>query len=134
MKYTGGWTNTEQAIAKCTETLKTSTAEVKYIALITDGAPTTKGEFATGRGSGCNANGGPVGSPCRDAAVVAADAAELADINIATVLVSTVSATGSFLEDLASSPDLYFPALSFGNLQALVMDIVNMINPCVKEE
>ena len=49
ISYTGGWTNTEQAIRNCTETLKDSTADEIITVLLTDGAPTTFGEFATGR-------------------------------------------------------------------------------------
>ena len=130
--YTGGWTNTEQAIRNCTATLKApgSMADLKVMLLLTDGAPTTFGEFATGRADGCDADGGPVGSPCRDAAVVAADEAKAAGISLATVLVSTVSASGSFLEKNISSPDLYFPATDFSQLDLLVDDIVSRIDPC----
>ena len=67
--YSGGFTNTEQAILKCNATLNTSTADMKYIALFTDGAPTVFGFTDTGPSSGCNVNGGPVGSDCRNAAV-----------------------------------------------------------------
>jgi len=128
--YTGGWTNTEQAIRNCTETLKDSTADEKSIVLLTDGAPTTFGEFATGRADGCTENGGPKDSPCREAAVTAADEAKALGINLATVLVSTVSADGSFLEKNISSPDLYFPATNFSQLDLLVDDIVSRIDPC----
>ena len=74
--YSGGWTNTEQAIARCDQTLSSvGFNSLRYILLFTDGAPTARGAGATGRGSGCNSNGGPVGSPCRNAAVAAANAA-----------------------------------------------------------
>jgi len=129
--YTGGWTNTEQAIRNCTETLDKSDADLKFVLLLTDGSPTAIGEFATGRADGCDADGGPKNSPCRTAAVTAADEAKAADIQIATVLVSTVSTDGDFLEDrISSSPDLFFPAPNFGNLTELVDDIVEEINPC----
>ena len=128
--YTGGWTNTEQAIRNCTETLEDSTADAKFMLLLTDGSPTAIGEFATGRPDDCNEDGGPVGSPCRNNAVAAATAAEAADIQIATVLVSTVSTDGDFLEKNISSPDLFFPAPNFGNLTELVDDVVEEINPC----
>jgi len=128
--YTGGWTNTEQAIRNCTETLKGSTADTKFMLLLTDGSPTAIGEFATGRADGCDADGGPKNSPCREAAVVAADEAKAADIQIATVLVSTVSTDGDFLEKNISSPDLYFPATNFSLLDPLVEIIVEEINPC----
>jgi len=128
--YTGGWTNTEQAIRNCTETLKDSTADEIITVLLTDGAPTTFGEFATGRAPGCEADGGPKDSPCREAAVTAADEAKAAGISLATVLVSTVSASGSFLEKNISSPDLYFPATDFSQLDLLVDDIVSRIDPC----
>ena len=49
ISYTGGWTNTEQAILKCNATLNTSTADVKFIALFTDGAPTVFGFTDTSR-------------------------------------------------------------------------------------
>ena len=130
ISYTGGWTNTEQAIRNCTETLKDSTADEKSIVLLTDGAPTTFGEFATDRAPGCDANGGPKDSPCREAAVTAADEAKALGINIATVLVSTVSTDGDFLEKNISSPDLYFPATNFSLLDPLVEIIVEEINPC----
>jgi len=131
--YTGGWTNTEQAIRNCTETLKGSTADIKFMLLLTDGSPTAIGEFATGRADGCDANGGPVGSPCRNAAVAAATAAKDAGIKLATVLVSTVSTDGDFLKDhISSSEDLFFPAPDFGSLQGLVDDIVEEVNPCEK--
>ena len=130
LKYTGGWTNTEQAIRNCTETLKDSTADEKSIVLLTDGAPTTFGEFATDRAPGCTAEGGPKDSPCREAAVTAADEAKALGINLATVLVSTISADGAFLERNISSPDLYFPATNFSQLDLLVDDIVSRIDPC----
>ena len=98
--------------------------------LLTDGSPTAIGEFATGRGTDCDADGGPKNSPCREAAVVAADEAKAADIQIATVLVSTVSTDGDFLEKNISSPDLYFPATNFSLLDPLVEKIVEEINPC----
>ena len=128
--YTGGWTNTEQAIRNCTATLNTSTADERITVLLTDGAPTAFGEFATGRGLNCTADGGPKDSLCRQAAVTAADEAKALGINMATVLVSTISATGDFLEVNISSPDLYFPATDFTQLDLLVDDIVSRIDPC----
>ena len=130
ISYTGGWTNTEQAILKCNATLNTSTADVKFIALFTDGAPTVFGFTDTGPSSGCNADGGPVGSPCRNAAVTAADAAKAAGIQIATVLVSTVSATEDFLAKKIASPGLNYTADSFADVDKLVQEISIEVDPC----
>jgi hypothetical protein len=128
--YSGGFTNTEQAILKCNATLNTSTADVKYIALFTDGAPTVFGFTDTGPSSGCNVNGGPVGSDCRNAAVDAAEAAKAAGIQIATILVSTVSATEDFLANEIASPGLNYTADSFADVDKLVKDIIFEVDPC----
>jgi len=128
--YTGGWTNTEQAILKCNATLNTSTADVKFIALFTDGAPTVFGFTDTGPSPGCNSDGGPVGSDCRNAAVDAADAAKAAGIQIATVLVSTVSATEDFLANEIASPGLNYTADSFADVDKLVQEISIEVDPC----
>ena len=130
ISYTGGWTNTEQAILKCNATLNTSTADVKFIALFTDGAPTVFGFTDTGPSPGCNADGGPVGSDCRNAAVTAADAAKAAGIQIATVLVSTVSATEDFLAKKIASPGLNYTADSFADVDKLVQEISIEVDPC----
>ena len=130
ISYTGGWTNTEQAILKCNATLNTSTADVKFIALFTDGAPTVFGFTDTGPSPGCNSDGGPVGSDCRNAAVDAADAAKAAGIQIATVLVSTVSATEDFLANEIASPGLNYTADSFADVDKLVQEISIEVDPC----
>ena len=130
LAYSGGFTNTEQAILKCNATLNTSTADVKYIALFTDGAPTVFGFTDTGPSSGCNVNGGPVGSDCRNAAVDAAEAAKAAGIQIATILVSTVSATEDFLANEIASPGLNYTADSFADVDKLVKDIIFEVDPC----
>ena len=47
--YSGGWTNTEQAIAQCDQTLNSvGFSSLRYILLFTDGAPTV---FGTNTGS-----------------------------------------------------------------------------------
>ena len=130
ISYTGGWTNTEQAILKCNATLNTSTADVKFIALFTDGAPTVFGFTDTGPSPGCNSDGGPAGSPCRNAAVDAAEAAKAAGIQIATVLVSTVSATEDFLANEIASPGLNYTADSFADVDKLVKEISIEVDPC----
>ena len=71
-----------------------------------------------------------MGSDCRNAAVDAADAAKAAGIQIATVLVSTVSATEDFLANEIASPGLNYTADSFADVDKLVQEISIEVDPC----
>ena len=100
----GGWTNTEQAIAQCDQTLNSvGFSSLRYILLFTDGAPTARGAGATGQGSGCDGDGGPAGSPCRIAAVTAANDAKADGIEVITVAVNTGDLDVNFLYTLNST-------------------------------
>ena len=122
--YSGGLTNLEQAILKCNETLKFSTANIISMVLVTDGRPTVNGDPPTG-----GDNTGP--------AVVAANAAKDAGIDIATVYVlggSTGLDGSEFLKDhIASDPLLAFEDLSFPDAKDLADKILDGIDPCTSD-
>ncbi len=125
IEYSGGLTNIEQAILKCNETLKFSTADLTAIVLVSDGFPTVNGFPATGfLPSGDNT--GP--------AVVAADAAKAAGIDIATVYVLGGPSDGSeFLQEEIVSPGLNFTDLSFPDARELADSILDGIDPCLSD-
>ncbi len=124
IEYSGGLTNIEQAILKCNETLKFSTADLTAIVLVSDGFPTVNGDPATGFPSGDNT--GP--------AVVAADAAKAAGIQIATVYVLGGPSDGSeFLQEEIVSPGLNFTDLSFPDARELADSILDGIDPCLSD-
>ena len=126
--YSGGWTNTEQAIARCDQTLSSvGFNSLRYILLFTDGAPTARGAGATGRGSGCNSNGGPVGSPCRNAAVAAANAAKGTGIEVITVAVRTADLDVNFLYTL-NSTGLGFAVDDFDDAEEVTDKILGEID------
>jgi hypothetical protein len=107
--YTGGYTNTEQAITKCTEQLAGTANPV--IVLVTDGTPTACArsdptKFKTIFQGDCNTNNCPQcpnGDPANGAEVVAGQAAA-AGITIVPVIVSSVSSNVDQLEALARCP------------------------------
>jgi len=98
--YSGGFTNLEEAIKECTETLEASTAEQKIMVVVGDGVATTDT-------SGFRCTGNNAGSMvCKTAAKEAADGAKLAGIEIATVHFDDVylddAGAKFFEEDIAS--------------------------------
>ena len=49
IEYKGGWTNTQQAIAQCEQTLSSAAfGSLRYILLFTDGTPTTFADTSAG--------------------------------------------------------------------------------------
>jgi len=58
--YSGGWTNTEQAIARCDQTLNSvGFSSLRYILLFTDGAPPPAGLAPLVRGLAAMVMAGP---------------------------------------------------------------------------
>lgn len=108
-QYTGGYTNTEDAILKCVDELKESQNPV--IVLITDGTPTAcnnknnNGVSLTGRG-GCTANTCDKcnGKSFAGSAERAATLASNAGVTLIPVVISSVATDIDQLEDLARCP------------------------------
>ena len=123
--YTGGWTNTEQAIAQCDETLSSVGfgSSLRYILLFTDGTPTTWGAGAKKRN--CTSVGG-VGE-CFTAASAAADAAKGNGIEVITVAVNTGDLDVPFLFSL-NSTGLGFQVTSFDEAEDVTLKILGEID------
>ena len=122
--YSGGYTNLEQGIIKCQETLVDSLAQTKVIVVETDGFPNRRGDPAL---SGEAA--------ARDAAEAAANVAKAADIDIATVYVLGGPSDGSdFLKDrIASDTTLAFEDLTFPDAQNLADAILDSVSDCFRD-
>ena len=131
--YSGGWTNTEQAIARCDQTLNSvGFSSLRYILLFTDGAPTvfgtnTGGPIAGGPSPGCDNDGGPAGSPCRTAAVTAANDAKADGIEVITVAVNTGDLDVNFLYTL-NSTGLGFTVDDFDDAEEVTDKILGEID------
>merc|ERR1712176_1674719 len=98
--YDGGYTNTQQAIAQCDQTLDSAIVTpgvdppLRYILLFTDGTPTTFGPNPGGRVCGSNS--------CFTAATAAANEAKSGGIQIITIAVRDSSTDLGFLFSLNS--------------------------------
>ena len=118
--YDGGYTNTQQAIALCDQTLDSAIITdpkdppLRYILLFTDGTPTTFGPDPGGRVCGSNS--------CFTAATAAANEAKSGGIQIITIAVRDSSTDLGFLFSL-NSTNLGFVAESFEEAE-LVTDAI----------
>ena len=129
IEYKGGWTNTQQAIALCDQTLDSAIITdptdppLRYILLFTDGTPTTWGAGAKKRN--CTSVGG-VGE-CFTAASAAADAAKGKGIEVITVAVNTGSLDVPFLFSL-NSTGLGFQVTSFDEAEVVTDKILGELD------
>lgn len=117
LRYTSGWTATSDAIAKCREELKDSTAE-KIIVLITDGSPTRPLD-----------PDGPTNKYkyAREQALEQATSAkETEDTSIVGVFVNTTSGTSAFLEEL-TTPGLFVEVTDFDELDESLESLVDIV-------
>jgi hypothetical protein len=132
--YSGGYTNLQQGIVKCNQTLASSLADTKVIVVESDGFPNRRFDPAL---SG--------ETEAQDAAEAAADNAKAADIQIATVYVLGGPSNGadflrdSIASDVPISPEfpegkLAFADLSFPDAQELADAILDSVNPCFRDE
>lgn len=99
--YTGGYTNTEDAIKKCKKELKGTANPV--IVLITDGTPTAcngDNRFRTQWNHGGECDNGPPA----DAAIALANKASRAGMSLVPVVINSVSKNVAQLSDLARCP------------------------------
>ena len=126
IEYKGGYTNTQQAIALCDQTLDsaiiTGDNPLRYILLFTDGTPTTFGPDPGGRVCGSNS--------CFTAATAAANTAKSGGIQIITIAVRDSSTDLGFLFSL-NSTNLGFVAESFEEAELVTDAILGEIDiPC----
>ena len=121
--YSGGWTNTQQAIARCDQTLSSASfGSFRYILLFTDGTPTTWGAGATWRNCGSNI--------CFTKASEAAEDAKRVGIQIITIAVRDSSTNLGFLFSL-NSTNLGFAVESFAEAENVTEAILDQIDiPC----
>ena len=126
--YDGGYTNTQQAIAQCDQTLDSAVITdpvnppLRYILLFTDGTPTTFGPDPGGRVCGSNS--------CFTAATAAANTAKSGGIQIITIAVRDSSTDLGFLFSL-NSTNLGFVAESFEEAELVTDAILGEIDiPC----
>ena len=122
--YSGGFTNLQQGIVKCQETLADSLAQTKVMIVETDGFPNRRNDPAE---SGNTA--------ARNAAEAAANVAKAADIQIATVYVLGGPSNGAdFLKNrIASDTTLAFEDLSFPDAQELADAILDSVSDCFRD-
>jgi len=106
--YTGGYTNTDDAIYRCKNELAGKPNPV--IVLITDGTPTAcrkkGGGYKTISDSGCSStscNGCINGAPL-DAAIAMADEASDANMSVVPVVINSISRSVEKIERLARCP------------------------------
>ena len=126
--YDGGYTNTQQAIAQCDQTLDSAVITdpvnppLRYILLFTDGTPTTFGPDPGGRVCGSNS--------CFTAATAAANEAKSGGIQIITIAVRDSSTDLGFLFSL-NSTNLGFVTESFEEAELVTDAILGEIDiPC----
>ena len=132
--YDGGWTNTQQAIALCDQTLDsaiiTGESPLRYILLFTDGTPTTYGDPPVSPSSSCADNPVPGVPNCRTEATAAANDAKSGGIQIITIAVRDSSTELDFLFTL-NSTNLGFVAESFEEAELVTDAILGEIDiPC----
>jgi len=123
IEYKGGWTNTQQAIARCDQTLSSAAfGSFRYILLFTDGTPTTWGAGATWQNCGSNI--------CFTKASEAAEDAKRGGIQIITIAVRDSSTNLGFLFSL-NSTNLGFAVESFAEAENVTEAILDQIDiPC----
>ena len=126
--YDGGYTNTQQAIALCDQTLDSAiitdptNPPLRYILLFTDGTPTTFGPDPGGRVCGSNS--------CFTAATAAANDAKGKGIKVITIAVSDGSTDIPYLFSL-NSTNLGFKVDAFDEAELVTEAILDQIDiPC----
>ena len=126
--YSGGWTNTEQAIARCDQTLSSvGFNSLRYILLFTDGTPTTWGDPRVSPSTSCASFAAP---NCRTQATAAANTAKGKGIEVITIAVSDGSTDIPYLFSL-NSTNLGFAVESFKEAELVTDAILAQIDiPC----
>jgi len=126
--YTGGYTNLEKAIAGCRETLSSSAAGSEVIVAVSDGEITTFGDdIPEDRCTGSNKES----EACENAATVAADDAKADGITIATAFaLFDAGKDPTFLESIASSPELFVTDAAFPDAGILAEKILSSVSLC----
>jgi hypothetical protein len=125
LDYTGGWTNTGDAISFCDTSLSGPTNDdvEEIIVLLTDGTPTA-GDASPPPQTGNE-------TIAREWATTQATAAKLAGNTIITVFINSGNdADAAFLETLSSGPEFAITVNDFSDLDNLLDDLLNAIN-CV---
>jgi len=117
LNYSGGFTNTQEAIENCQNTLSLDPNGKKFILLFTDGVPTASDGLAT-RPDAIDRN------RAEFAALTAREAPNF--ITLVTVLVSSVTTDTTFLNGLASN-NLNFTADNFSDVSAITANLVQEI-------
>ena len=128
IEYKGGWTNTEQAIARCDQTLSSvGFNSLRYILLFTDGTPTTWGDPRVSPSTSCATFAAP---NCRTQATAAANIAKGKGIEVITIAVSDGSTDIPYLFSL-NSTNLGFAVESFKEAELVTDAILDQIDiPC----
>ena len=128
IEYKGGWTNTEQAIARCDQTLSSfGFGSSRYILLFTDGTPTTWGDPHRRTASNCANDPAP---NCRTQATAAANTAKGKNIKVITIAVSDGSTDIPYLFSL-NSTNLGFKVDAFDEAELVTEAILDQIDiPC----
>jgi len=123
--YSGGYTNLEQAIERCSGTL-TSDDRSGVILAVTDGALTTFGD-----GTETCANDSPDDAPCKVQAREAATAAKYEGITLATAFVlNSAGSDPTLLEEIASSSNLAVEDKAFPDAGKLATEILKEVDLC----
>ena len=127
--YTGGWTNTEQAIAQCDETLSSVGfgSSLRYILLFTDGTPTAWGDPTVITNPNCANKPDGDGKTCLTEATRAANDAKGNGIEVITVAVNTGDLDVPFLFSL-NSTGLGFQVTSFDEAEDVTLKILGEID------
>uniref|UniRef100_A0A7S2YG23 VWFA domain-containing protein n=1 Tax=Entomoneis paludosa TaxID=265537 RepID=A0A7S2YG23_9STRA len=116
--YSGGWTNTGDAIHACQDTLVNSDS-VKVMVLLTDGTPT--------RGDPNKGNGGH--QEHKDYATAEANAAKAAGTTIVPVVINSGSSDFSYLGTLGSDPEgEMLTVKNFNSFDVILNSLLKTIN------
>jgi len=115
--YSGGWTNTGDAIAQCHASLAQSSRLGKVMVLLTDGQPT--------RGDDRYSNGAK--QEHRDFAATKADAAKNDGVTLIPVIVNTGHANPTFLRSLGSDPGMMVEVDQFSALDATLNSVLALM-------
>lgn len=121
LAYSGGWTNTEDALYDCKNELEgADPSHDKYIFIITDGNPTKSRSY--GPYSECDS--------CKRHAKSMATSIKNSGIDIVSVGLETVSSDPDLLRDIASSPSYFFTVSDYDLLESQVATIAQAANNC----
>ena len=130
--YSGGWTNTQQAIEKCTDLIKDETNPV--IVLITDGKSTAcNPEGSTFHSAGiesldCDGNG----QSTRGAAEEAAEAAWYNGVDIIPVVIDTDSKDVSELQNLSRCKNSIGPCSKYFGIKVEDHDVMTIVDDVIE--